>query len=149
MDDPFYETLYQKIISFDNLMAAYEGARKGKRYRSEVAKYHANLEENILNLHNHLVWKSWAPKAPRVFTIIEPKMRLITAPPFEDRIVHHALVRQVNHLFERRFIRHSYACRVDKGAHIAVKNLQQAQRKMRRNYGSFYEIGRASCRERV
>lgn len=134
------DTLYSQVIDFDNLMKAYEGARKGKRYRSEVAKYHANLEENILNLHNHLVWGSWQPKEPRVFTIIEPKMRLITAPPFEDRIVHHALVRQVNHLFERRFIHRSYACRVNKGAHVAVHDLQKALQRMRRKHGSFYVV---------
>lgn len=134
------DSIYQKIISFDNLLAAYDGARKGKRYRSEVAKYHANLEENITNLHNHLVWGSWKPGQPRVFTIMEPKMRLITAPPFEDRIVHHALVRQVNDLFERRFISRSYACRAGKGVHLAIKDLQKGLRLMRRKYGSFYVV---------
>lgn len=129
------DTLHQRIIDFDNLMAAYYEARKGKRYRHEVVRYHANLEENILNLHNHLVWKSWQPKEPRTFTVLEPKMRQITAPPFEDRIVHHALVRQVTPFFERRFIYHSYACVKDRGAHKAVKNLQSALRRMRRKHG--------------
>ena len=49
-------TLYDSIIDFDNLVTAYHAARKGKRYRPEVVRYAANLEERLINLHNHLVW---------------------------------------------------------------------------------------------
>lgn len=121
-------------------MGAYHDARKGKRYRPEVAKYHANLEENILNLHNHLVWGTWMLSAPRVFTVLEPKMRLITAPRFEDRIVHHAIVRKVTPLFHNRFIGRSYACIKGRGAHKAIKDLQLAMRKVNRQYKSPYVV---------
>ena len=121
-------------------MTAYKGARKGKRYRSEVTKYHANLEENILNLHNHLVWGSWQPNPPRCFTIMEPKMRMITAPPFEDRIVHHALVRKVSPIFEQRFIHRSYACLKGKGVHRAIQDLQKGLQRMRRKHGQVWVV---------
>lgn len=132
--------LYSKIIDFDNLMTAYHAARRGKRYRPEVARFTARLEENLINLHNHLVWQTWAPSPPREFTIMEPKMRHIQAPPFPDRIVHHALVSQVEPLFEKRFIKRSYACRAGKGTHAAVHDLQQMLRKARRRWRSVYVV---------
>ena len=55
----------------------------------------------------------------REFTVFEPKMRMIQEPPFEDRVIHHALVRLVDPLFERKFIPDSFACRVDKGTQRA------------------------------
>lgn len=133
-------TLYERITDFDNLLAAYHAARRGKRYRPEVVRYSANLEENLINLHNHLVWRTWGPNPPREFTVLEPKMRLIQAPPLEDRIVHHALVDFVEPQFERRFIHHSYACRKGKGTHAAILALQKMLRRCRREWPSVYVV---------
>jgi retron-type reverse transcriptase len=65
----------------------------------------------------------------------DTKRRTITAPPFADRIVHHALVRAVEPLFERRFIYDSYACRRGKGTHAAVRRTQHFLRIAKRNWG--------------
>lgn len=124
--------LYDQVISFDNLLAAYYAARKGKRYRREVAVFAINLEENLLNIHNHLVWGSWQPGRAREFRIYEPKQRDIQAPPFADRIVHHALIGVVEPYFERRFIHHSYACRTGKGAQRACWAVQGMIRQTQR-----------------
>jgi len=124
--------LYDQVISFDNLLAAYYAARKGKRYRREVAVFAINLEENLLNIHNHLVWGSWQPGRAREFRIYEPKQRDIQAPPFADRIVHHALIGVVEPFFERRFIHHSYACRTGKGAQRACRAVQGMIRQTQR-----------------
>ncbi|MGH8329406.1 MAG: hypothetical protein ACRES0_03110, partial [Pseudomonas sp.] len=69
--------LWGQIIDFNNLYQAYLEARKGKRNRASVLRFSANVEENIVNLQNHLIWKSWAPGAPREFVVKEPKLRLI------------------------------------------------------------------------
>lgn len=135
-----HNDLYSQIIDFDNLWQAFLTARKGKRYRREVAHFTANLEENLLNIHNHLVWGSWKPGRSREFRIFEPKQRDIEAPPFADRIVHHALVRVVNPLFERRFIYHSYACRTGKGAQKAIKAVQAMLRAAGRNWPTPYIV---------
>ena len=63
------------------------------------------------------------------FTIHEPKRRLISAAPFRDRVVHHALCQLIEPAFERSFIEHSYANRVGKGTHRALDTCQRwAQR---------------------
>lgn len=135
--------LWAKIIDFENLHAAFQEARHGKRYRLEVMRYASNLEENLINLQNHLTWKTWVPGKPREFTVFEPKMRMIQAPPFSDRVVHHALVRVVNPLFERKFIADSFACRVDKGTQRAVFRAQHFIRIAKRNWGDGFYVLKA------
>jgi hypothetical protein len=63
--------------------------------------------------------------------IKEPKPRLISAAPFRDRVVHHALVSLLEPHFERRFVDHSYACRVGKGTHRALERAAELSRKRR------------------
>lgn len=132
--------LFDEISSFDNLYQAYLDARKGKRQHADVALFSANLEENLLNIHNHLVWGSWQPGKVRSFRVFEPKQRDIEAPPFVDRVVHHALVRVVEPLFERKFIHHSYACRKGKGSQRAVWALQKMLRSAQSEWGSAYVV---------
>lgn len=59
------------------------------------------------------------------FTIHEPKKRLISAAPFRDRVVHHALCQVIELAFETSFIRHSYANRIGKGTHRALDACQR------------------------
>src|SRR5690625_2431506 len=132
--------LFDQIISFDNLYAAYLEARKRKRQHSDVALFGANLEENLLNLHNHLVWGSWEPGKVRSFRVFEPKIRDIEAPPFPDRVAHHALIRVVEPLFEKRFIHHSYACRKGKGSQRAAWAVQKMLRRAQARWGSPYVV---------
>lgn len=49
------------------------------------------------------------------FTIYDPKERLITAPCFAERILHHAIMNLCEPEFDKRLIFHSYACRKGKG----------------------------------
>jgi retron-type reverse transcriptase len=119
-----YNHIFSEIADFDNLWSAYLSARKGKRFHNEVAIFSARLEENLINIHNHLLWGTWQPGTARNFVYLEPKRREITAPPFADRVVHHAIYRVVRPLFDKKFIHHSYACRNGKGAQAAVKALQ-------------------------
>jgi len=119
-----YKNLWEGIIGWDNLYTAYLEARKRKRYKAGVLRFNANLEENITNIQNHLMWGSWRPSKWKEFMVYEPKRRLIQAPPFKDRVVHHAMADTVGPLFEKKFIFDSYACRRGKGFHQATKRVQ-------------------------
>jgi hypothetical protein len=127
--------LWDGLIDFDQLYHAYTRARLGKRYHPDVLRYAANVEENLISLQNHLVWGSWSPGRPREFVVYEPKRRAIQAPPFADRVLHHAMVGMVEPIFERKFIHDSYACRRDKGTQRAVARVQQFIRAARHRWG--------------
>lgn len=127
--------LWADLVDFENLHSAYLSARLGKRFRNEVMMYAANAEENIANLQRQLTDQSWLPGPPREFIVLEPKRRLIQAPPFSDRVLHHALINVVEPLFEKRFIYDSYACRKGKGTQAAVNRVQRFIRLARRRWG--------------
>ena len=115
-----YKHLYPKITDFDNLYAAWRKARRGKRYNPSAAAFEQNLDAELTQLHTELVSESWQPGGYRSFTIHEPKRRKISAAPFRDRVVHHALVRVIEPIYERKFIYDTYANRVGKGTHKAL-----------------------------
>ena len=66
-----------------------------------------------------------------IFFVHEPKRRKISAAPFRDRVVHHALCNLIEPIFDRGFIPHSYANRVGKGTHAAVDQVQTFARSYR------------------
>jgi RNA-directed DNA polymerase len=124
-----YKNLYPQICDFVNLYHAYRAAAKGKRGRTDVAAFEFDLENNLFHLRRELLTHSYRPGGYRHFTILAPKRRKVSAAPFGDRVVHHALVRVIEPIFERRFIHDSYACRVGKGTHAALDRCQAFARK--------------------
>ena len=112
--------LMDQIADFENLYAAFRKARRGKRLREEVAAFEYHLEGHLLRLRDALRQGTYRPGPYRRFTIADPKPRLISAAPFRDRVVHHALCNVIEPIFERRFIPHSYASRPGKGIHAAL-----------------------------
>ncbi len=117
--------LYAKIYDFANLELACRKAGKCKRYHADVLQFNANREETLLNIQNHLVWKTYQQGGYRYFTVTEPKRREIAALPFRDRVVHHALNNILEPILDKRFYFHSYACRKGKGMHEASATLQK------------------------
>lgn len=135
-----HSKLYYQIFDYENLYTAFIEARKGKRYQQAVLSFERELEENLINLQNHLIWKSWQPGKASQFTVTDPKMRQITAPPFKDRVVHHAIHQIIEPYFEKRFIHDSYACRSGKGVHKSADRLMQFLRKAKREFGDRFYI---------
>ena len=120
-----YKHLYPTITSFENLCLAFQGAARGKRGQPNVAAFEFDLEANLLQLQEELEAKTYQPGPYDSFYIHDPKHRLISAAPFRDRVVHHALVRVIEPIFERSFIADSYANRVGKGTHRALDRAQE------------------------
>jgi retron-type reverse transcriptase len=112
--------LWDRLVSFPNLLRAARRAARGKRRLANVARFQFNLEEHLCRLQDELREGSYRPGPYRTFEIYEPKRRLISAAPFRDRIVHHALCNVLEPIFERGFDFDSYACRRGKGTHAAV-----------------------------
>jgi retron-type reverse transcriptase len=128
-----FKHLYPRIYAFKNLYQAFRKARKGgKRKKESVAAFELDLEANLWELHKGLRSRMYRPGPYHNFYVQERKRRLISAAPFKDRVVHHALCNVTQPVFERRFIADSYACRVGKGTHSAVDRAQAFAR--RREY---------------
>ncbi len=121
--------LWPRVISFHSLARAAERARRRKRSREDVQRFEFDLERNLWQLHEEFSSKSYRPGPYHTFTIYEPKKRLISAAPYRDRVVHHALTAVLEYVFEPTFIDDSYACRKFKGTHAAVDRAQHYARR--------------------
>lgn len=114
------------IAIMDAARRAARGRRLGATARPGVARFWMDAEKEGLRLQAALRAPlehpgAWRPGAPRFFVIRDPKPRAIAAPPFVDRVAHHALIAAVEADFERYAIFDSYACRRGKGQHAAVR----------------------------
>jgi retron-type reverse transcriptase len=124
-----YKHLWDTFVSFENLWYAYCAARRRKRARPVVAAYELDAETRLLRLQERLEAGTYQPGKYRTFVVREWKRRVVSAAPFEDRIVHHALCRVIEPIWERRFIHDSYACRVGKGTLAALNRAQHFARR--------------------
>ncbi|MEI2607261.1 MAG: reverse transcriptase domain-containing protein [Candidatus Promineifilaceae bacterium] len=125
------DTLFPRVVTWGNLLEAYRKAARGKRGRVAAATFEYQLADHLLSLQDDLNSRRYQPGAYRHFVIHEPKRRLISAAPFRDRVVHHALCNIIEPHFEARFYPHSYANRVGKGTHRAIDQLQTYARHYR------------------
>ena len=123
--------MFETLISWENLLSAYRKAAAGKRGRADVAGFEHRLEERLLELQDELQSGAYRPGGYRSFFIHEPKRRLISAAPFRDRVVHHALCNLIEPVFERSFCADSFANRRGKGTHRALRQCQLLARRHR------------------
>lgn len=126
--------MFNKIISLENLFAAWREFRRGKRGKTDVQNFERQLEDNIFSLRRELVNGTYRHGPYEQFNIFDPKFRVIHKAAVRDRLVHHAVYRVLNPFFERSFIFDSYSCRIGKGTHKAVDRLDNFVRKASRNY---------------
>ena len=132
--------LFDQIIDFENLHAAYRDARVCKRYRSSILKFGCNLEENLMRIRWELTTKRYRHGDYRTFVVTDSKKRTIKAAPFRDRVVHHAVCNVIEPILERGFIFDSYACRKGKGTHAAVKRLEYFMKSLSARAGGKAEL---------
>jgi retron-type reverse transcriptase len=117
-------SFYAQVVDWSNLLLAYRKAARRKRGKASAAGFEHQLADHLLQLQQELTTFTYQPGGYVHFMIYDPKQRKISAAPFRDRVVHHALCNLIEPLFEAQFIPHSYANRVGKGTHRAVDTLQ-------------------------
>jgi len=126
-----YDGLWEQVVAWENLLLAARKARRGKRGRAEVERFEFQREAELLRLQEELSQGTYQPGAFRSHWIVRPKRRLISAAPYRDRVVHHALMNVLEPILDRHFHPHSYACRKGKGTHAAADRLQHLLRRFR------------------
>ena len=109
--------LWHRITDWENLLLAARRAQKSKRFRDNVLEFNYNLEKELFQLQTELRQQTYQPGAYKTFRIYDPKPRLISAAPYRDRVVHHALCNILIPLIEPSFIKDTYANRVGYGSH--------------------------------
>jgi retron-type reverse transcriptase len=111
---------FKDIISIENLVASWREFKIGKERRVDVVEFERYLEDNLWDLQQSLADKTYRHGPYASFFIQDPKLRHIHKASVRDRVLHHAIVKHLNPIFEPTFIYNSYSCRVDKGTHRGV-----------------------------
>lgn len=137
-----HKNLFGRILDFRNLLLAYKKACSGKKDRHCVAQYNLNADINIVDLKKNLSKGTYVVGKYKEFYVYDPKLRLISAPPFIDRIVHHAICNVIEPIFDASFIYDSYACRKGKGTHAAIGRLKYFLRKTNTMYALKCDISK-------
>lgn len=102
---------FEQIVSLENLFSSWEEFKRGKMYKLDVAQFATNIEQEIFTVHKKLQDQIYVHTTYTSFTIHDPKNRTINKACVRDRLIHHALVRVLQPLFEPTFIHHSYSSR--------------------------------------
>jgi len=112
--------LFEQIVDYSNIRLAFLKALRGNRSSLSVISFCKNIDNNLFVIRNKLL----SPHCPwggySSFLITDPKLRAISCAPFEQRIMHHAIMNILEPILERPLIHHTYACRKGKGTHAAV-----------------------------
>lgn len=98
---------------------------RGKRSRKDVQEFERNLMENIILLHRDLAVKTYVHSAYKAFKIADPKPRDIHKASVRDRLLHHALHRELSLFFAKTFIADSNSCQNGKGTHRALNRFRK------------------------
>jgi RNA-directed DNA polymerase len=130
--------LFEQICSMSNLHQAAIETLRGKRMTQPGARFFAVMEKEIPTLHDELSSGSYRHGPYHYFQIHEPKVRQVAAAQFRDRVVHHAIVRVLEPIFEKRFIEDSFACRVGKPIVVACP-MSEEQRALQEELVERYE----------
>ncbi len=129
-----YGELYERLISFENLILAWMKCRKGKTKKNYVKEFERELFCNLMALHYELKFDTYKPKSLKEFVLRDPKTRKIHKSEFRDRIIHHAIVNVLEPIFEKSFIHDSCANRIGKGTLFAIRRFEKFRRKVTRNF---------------
>lgn len=118
----------------ENLLAAWQGFRKGKRAKLDVLEFQSGLIYQATTLHEELKSKTYRHGGYHHFRISDPKPRDIHKASVRDRLLHHAAYRVLYPYFDKRFISDSYSCRLSKGTHRAMNKFRQYALQCSRNH---------------
>lgn len=128
-----YRNLYNKLYSYENLLRAFNEAKKGKTSLPYVINFNKDLKKNLLELQKELMEETYKPSRLSTFIIKDPKLRIISKSIFKDRIVHHAIVQIIEPIFDPTFIYDSYANRLGKGTSKALERCDIFLRRVSKN----------------
>ncbi|MFH1855575.1 MAG: reverse transcriptase/maturase family protein [bacterium] len=128
-----YKNVFENIISLENLFSAWNKFKSDKQKKQDVCQFEWRLEQNIFQLYRNLKCQRYKHGAYTSFYIHDPKQRHIHKATVRDRVLHHAVFKTLNPIFEPTFIPNSLSCRVGKGTHKGIDILEKALRQISKN----------------
>ncbi|MDE6879274.1 MAG: RNA-directed DNA polymerase [Odoribacter sp.] len=115
--------LTERIADTDNLLLAYYKASRGKRMKEESRCFSVSLDKEVARLRATILSGKVEVGDYTYFWIHDPKLRMICAAGFGERVLHHAIMNVCHPYFERQLIETTYATRPGKGIYQAIASV--------------------------
>ena len=120
--------LFDQIHEHENLRLAFHKAARGRRGQAVVKQFAVGLDDRISELATGIRDGTFPIGRFQQFLIRDPKERVITAPCFDERVLHHAIMNLCEPILDRWLIDDTFACRSGKGREAAVLRAQHFSR---------------------
>lgn len=121
-------TLFESIMSIDNLRLAHLNASRNKQHYEEVQMVNVNPDYYLHKIQDMLCTMTYRTSKYRIFTKNENgKERVIySLPYYPDRIVQWAIIQVIGPILERRFIFDTYSSIKGKGPLLCANRVYNA-----------------------
>lgn len=129
--------MLEDAFSFEKLLEAHKKCRCSKQHKRETINFELNLSQNLIQLSQQIINKTYQVGKYKQFITYEPKERIIEALAYKDRVVLMALCHNIiEPRFEKRLIYDNVACRKGKGTDFGIRRLEQFLHSYYRKYGN-------------
>lgn len=125
---------YEDILTFENLLKAWDDFVVGKRKREDVNNFAKNLSDNLFDILDELKSETYIHGKYEEYIICDPKKRIIHKAGVKDRVVHRLIYNVLHNYFDKRYIYDSYSCRIGKGTHKAQERFRDFVNVVSKNY---------------
>ena len=78
--------LYPRVVAFENLLLASKKAVTGKRGNPRVVSFLFNMENELVEIQQGLLARTYRPRPYSTFQVFEPKTRNICCSDIRDRV---------------------------------------------------------------
>jgi retron-type reverse transcriptase len=123
-----------EILTYENILKAWEDFVKGKRKRDDVHSFAIRLGDNLLDVFTDLKKKTYTHGLYQEYIVYDPKKRIIHKASVRDRVVHRFVYNALYSYFNKRYIHDSYSCRIGKGTHKAYDRFRKFANNVSKNY---------------
>lgn len=131
--------LYKEIYRIENIMTVFNEICRNTRNKKKVARYKENKCANIFKIYTILTNKTYVPGDPFVFTVYEPKKRIIESQSMDDKLVNHLVSRYILYpAILPCLIETNVASRKYKGTQAGLRYFNKYSRKCKIKYGTYY-----------
>jgi retron-type reverse transcriptase len=127
-------TQYDDVVTFENLLKAWNDFVCGKRKREDVNEFAQHLSDNLFDVLFELKNERYVHGQYDEYIICDPKKRIIHKANVKDRVVHRLIYNALYSYFDRRYIYDSYSCRIGKGTHKAQARFRGFVNIISKNY---------------
>lgn len=119
--------IFERICDIENLRKAHRMARKDKTYYAQVKMIDENEDYYLHKIREMLINKTFTTSEYKISTINDrgKERQIYKLPYFVDRVVHWAIMLQIEDIFVKSFIRNTFGSIKGRGVHDGLTRIKR------------------------